>query len=117
MVVQGAIGYMQYFSHLPALLVGVHVFGATMVWMAMLWFYDGLWHHEPERVPHVGHGRRRTRDGAARGRAPARRADRDGPDRPGDPDRAGRGRPARTAARTSPPTGRGWSSSGTTRST
>ena len=47
MVVQGAIGYMQYFSHLPALLVGVHVFGATVVWMAMLWFYDGLTHHAP----------------------------------------------------------------------
>ncbi len=42
MVVQGVIGYAQYFSHLPALLVGVHVFGATVVWMAMVWFYDGL---------------------------------------------------------------------------
>jgi len=44
MVVQGAIGYTQYFSHLPALLVGVHVFGVTVVWTAMLWFYDGLTH-------------------------------------------------------------------------
>jgi cytochrome c oxidase assembly protein subunit 15 len=44
MVLQGAIGYTQYFSHLPALLVGVHVFGATAVWVAMLWFYDGLTH-------------------------------------------------------------------------
>jgi cytochrome c oxidase assembly protein subunit 15 len=48
MVVQGAIGYTQYFSHEPALLVGVHIAGATTVWAAMLWFYDGLWHHEPE---------------------------------------------------------------------
>lgn len=45
MVLQGAIGYIQYFSHLPALLVWVHVLGATVVWMTMLWFYDGLTHH------------------------------------------------------------------------
>jgi len=44
MVLQGGIGYVQYFTHLPALLVGVHVFGATVVWMAMLCFYDGLTH-------------------------------------------------------------------------
>ncbi|HVA04059.1 MAG TPA: COX15/CtaA family protein [Acidimicrobiales bacterium] len=45
MVIQGGIGYTQYFSHLPALLVGVHVLGVTVVWMAMLWFSDGLTHH------------------------------------------------------------------------
>jgi len=48
MVVQGGIGYAQYFSHLPALLVGVHVLGATVVWMAMLWFSDGLTHHDAD---------------------------------------------------------------------
>jgi len=48
MVVQGVIGYTQYFSHLPALLVGVHILGATTVWTAVVWFYDGLWLHEPE---------------------------------------------------------------------
>jgi heme a synthase len=48
MVLQGVIGYTQYFSHLPALLVGVHVAGATTVWTAMIWFYDGLWRHDPE---------------------------------------------------------------------
>lgn len=48
MVGQGVLGYMQYFSHLPAVLVAVHVFGATVVWTAMLWFYDGLSHHAPE---------------------------------------------------------------------
>jgi cytochrome c oxidase assembly protein subunit 15 len=46
-VVQGAIGYAQYFSHLPVLLVGVHVFGATLVWTAMLVFVDGLWSRGP----------------------------------------------------------------------
>jgi heme a synthase len=48
MVVQGLIGYTQYFTHLPAALVGVHVFGATVVWSAMYWFADGLRHHAPE---------------------------------------------------------------------
>jgi cytochrome c oxidase assembly protein subunit 15 len=51
MVLQGGIGYVQYFTHLPALLVGFHVFGATLVWMAMLWFYDGLTHHSLEPGP------------------------------------------------------------------
>jgi cytochrome c oxidase assembly protein subunit 15 len=48
MVAQGIIGYTQYFTHLPALLVGVHVFGVTALWSAMLWFADGLWHHRVE---------------------------------------------------------------------
>ncbi len=48
MVGQGAIGYVQYFTHLPVALVGVHVFGAAVVWMAMLWFYDGLSYHGME---------------------------------------------------------------------
>jgi cytochrome c oxidase assembly protein subunit 15 len=50
MVAQGAIGYIQYFTHLPALLVGVHVFGVTVLWAAMLWFADGLWHHPVEEL-------------------------------------------------------------------
>jgi cytochrome c oxidase assembly protein subunit 15 len=29
---QGAIGYIQYFNEVPALLVGMHVFGATALW-------------------------------------------------------------------------------------
>ncbi len=45
MVVQGTIGYTQYFTHLPALLVGVHVFGAAVVWTTALWFHSGLFHH------------------------------------------------------------------------
>jgi heme a synthase len=50
MVVQGLIGYIQYFSHLPVALVGVHVFGATVVWSSMYWFVDGLRHHAAEAV-------------------------------------------------------------------
>ena len=47
MFAQGLIGYTQFFSHLPPLLVGVHVAGAALVWMAMLWFYSGLFDHPP----------------------------------------------------------------------
>ncbi len=54
MVVQGVIGYTQYFSHLPALLVGVHVFGVTVVWTAMLWFSDGLTQRVVEVSPSAG---------------------------------------------------------------
>jgi len=50
MVVQGMIGYTQYFTHLPALLVGIHVIGATMVWSAAIWFHHGLSDHLPEDV-------------------------------------------------------------------
>jgi heme a synthase len=35
-IVQGAIGYIQYFSGVPALLVGLHVAGATLVWVLAL---------------------------------------------------------------------------------
>jgi heme a synthase len=48
MVAQGLIGYTQYFTHLPPLLVGIHILGATVVWSAMYWYLDGLWHHAPE---------------------------------------------------------------------
>jgi heme a synthase len=56
MVAQGFIGYTQYFTHLPAVLVGVHVVGSTAVWSTALWFHHGLSDHLPE---------------AAEGRAPA----------------------------------------------
>jgi cytochrome c oxidase assembly protein subunit 15 len=36
-LLQGVVGYTQYFTHLPALLVGVHVFGACLVWIAALY--------------------------------------------------------------------------------
>ncbi|MGA8372310.1 MAG: COX15/CtaA family protein [Acidimicrobiales bacterium] len=50
MVAQGIVGYSQYFTHLPALLVGIHVFGASMVWVATLWFHHGLSRHEAEAL-------------------------------------------------------------------
>jgi cytochrome c oxidase assembly protein subunit 15 len=33
---QGMIGYVQYFTHVPAVLVGVHMLGACLVWVAAL---------------------------------------------------------------------------------
>jgi heme a synthase len=31
-LLQGVVGYVQYFNEVPALLVGIHVFGATVLW-------------------------------------------------------------------------------------
>ena len=66
MVAQGIVGYTQYFTHLPALLVGVHVFGATMVWSAVLWFHHGLSDHAVPNVtgPGVSRGPSRVGPGA-----------------------------------------------------
>jgi len=36
LVAQGVLGYVQYFTGVPALLVGFHVVGATAVWIAVL---------------------------------------------------------------------------------
>jgi cytochrome c oxidase assembly protein subunit 15 len=39
---QGAIGYIQYFSNVPAPLVAVHIAGATALWVSVLRFRLGL---------------------------------------------------------------------------
>jgi heme a synthase len=62
MVVQGMIGYAQFFTHLPPVLVGIHVFGASMVWSTTLWFHHGLSDHQPELGMEAGP----TSDGTAR---------------------------------------------------
>ena len=36
LLAQGVIGYIQYFTHLPALLVGLHMLGSCMVWVGVL---------------------------------------------------------------------------------
>lgn len=36
LVLQGALGYTQYFTGVPPLLVGLHVLGASMLWVAVL---------------------------------------------------------------------------------
>lgn len=42
LVVQAAIGYTQYFTGVPVLLVGFHIIGATLAWVAVLWFHLDL---------------------------------------------------------------------------
>ena len=50
MVVQGFVGYTQYVTHLPSLLVGIHVLGATVVFSLAVWFHHGLSEHRHETV-------------------------------------------------------------------
>lgn len=45
LLAQGAIGYVQYFTGVPVLLVGAHVAGATAVWAAAVRFRLGLVDH------------------------------------------------------------------------
>ena len=47
-VVQGAIGYAQYFSGVPPLLVALHVAGSIVVWITVLRFHLGLFAHSVE---------------------------------------------------------------------
>ena len=48
-VAQGALGYLQYALAVPPALVALHVFGATLVWVAVLRFHLGLTAHPVER--------------------------------------------------------------------
>ncbi|MSO78525.1 MAG: heme A synthase [Acidimicrobiia bacterium] len=50
-LVQGAIGYIQYFNDIPAVLVGFHIAGATAMWSAAIWYYLGLSTREQPTVP------------------------------------------------------------------
>jgi cytochrome c oxidase assembly protein subunit 15 len=34
---QGVVGYVQYFLHVPPLLVALHMLGACLLWIAALW--------------------------------------------------------------------------------
>jgi cytochrome c oxidase assembly protein subunit 15 len=42
LVAQAGVGYAQYFNDIPALLVGIHIAGATAVWSATVALYLGL---------------------------------------------------------------------------
>ena len=53
MVAQGVVGYAQYATHLPSLLVGIHVVGATAVFSTALWFHHGLSDHRHEALDDV----------------------------------------------------------------
>jgi len=54
LVAQAAVGYTQYFMGVPALLVGIHIAGATAVWVASLRFNLGLVRRVPAGVPAPG---------------------------------------------------------------
>jgi cytochrome c oxidase assembly protein subunit 15 len=48
---QATVGYIQYFSGVPVVLVAVHIVGAVVVWSATLFFVLGLRVPEAEPVP------------------------------------------------------------------
>lgn len=50
LVAQAAVGYTQYFTGVPAWLVGIHVAGAATVWVATIAFYLGLSENVPVRA-------------------------------------------------------------------
>jgi cytochrome c oxidase assembly protein subunit 15 len=51
LLIQAAIGYTQYLTGVPVLLVEAHVLGSVLVWIAVLSFYDGLFTYEREPSP------------------------------------------------------------------
>ena len=48
-IVQAGIGYLQYFTGVPALLVGIHVAGATLIWVMILRLYLAVHQPIPEK--------------------------------------------------------------------
>jgi heme a synthase len=50
LVLQGVVGYTQYFTHLPAALVELHELGATVLVIGVTQFVLALTHHAPERL-------------------------------------------------------------------
>lgn len=50
LIVQAGIGYVQYFTGVPVLLVGFHIAGATLAWILVLWFFLDL-SPEPDELP------------------------------------------------------------------
>jgi heme a synthase len=51
LVLQGVVGYTQYFTHLPAAVVELHELGATILVIGVTQFVLALTHHAPERLP------------------------------------------------------------------
>jgi cytochrome c oxidase assembly protein subunit 15 len=47
LVAQAGVGYAQYFNDIPALLVGIHVAGATALWAVTVWFALGVKERPP----------------------------------------------------------------------
>jgi len=51
---QGLLGYVQYFNHLPAGLVWFHVTGAVLVWIAVLRLFFALRDRGPVNTARTG---------------------------------------------------------------
>ncbi|MER5768415.1 COX15/CtaA family protein [Streptomyces sp. NPDC001985] len=51
LLAQGAIGYLQYFTGVPEILVGVHMFGSALMWIAVLRLALSLRERPHARVP------------------------------------------------------------------
>ena len=47
---QGVVGFTQYFTHLPALVVGLHLAGACLVWLATLAVLDAALRRPPPQT-------------------------------------------------------------------
>jgi cytochrome c oxidase assembly protein subunit 15 len=54
LVLQGALGYLQYFTHLPAGLVWIHVTGSVLVWIAVLRLFLAMRDRGPLLTPSPG---------------------------------------------------------------
>ena len=63
LVAQAAVGYTQYFTHLPPLLVEVHVLGATALVIGTVQFLLALTSHPVERPERAGRRWRRSHRG------------------------------------------------------
>lgn len=55
-VAQAVVGWVQYFTDVPALLVGIHILGATLVWVALCRLVVSCRSVEPVTVEPVGYG-------------------------------------------------------------
>jgi cytochrome c oxidase assembly protein subunit 15 len=53
LTLQAAVGYAQYFTHLPAAVVELHELGATALVIGVVQFFLALTHHAPERAPRL----------------------------------------------------------------
>lgn len=53
LALQAAVGYGQYFTHLPAAVVELHELGATALVIGVVQFFLALTNHAPERAPRL----------------------------------------------------------------
>ncbi|MEZ5225813.1 MAG: hypothetical protein R2710_03845 [Acidimicrobiales bacterium] len=50
LIAQGAVGYLQYFTGVPAALVELHVLGSVVVFSALLWTHLSLFTHTTDTI-------------------------------------------------------------------